>query len=218
MFIQVREQLGNINVNADDIDPELLQGIEVTQQHFLDASKKCNPSSLRDSVVEVPDVKWDDIGGLEVRGTIPVSARFLVLIQAHADSHIRLDLPHPQTPAHCPEYKTRVEGNDRISSAVCPQIQTIWHHSGKGSPLLRPAGLRENAPGKGHRERMQSELLVHQRSFLLPILPAPSRKSEFRVQQALSSSRSGSEKVRLMCELFSTRCACCCTGPLSRTC
>lgn len=25
----------------------------------------CNPSSLRETVVEVPNVKWDDIGGLE---------------------------------------------------------------------------------------------------------------------------------------------------------
>jgi transitional endoplasmic reticulum ATPase len=24
-----------------------------------------NPSSLRETVVEVPDVKWEDIGGLE---------------------------------------------------------------------------------------------------------------------------------------------------------
>lgn len=25
---------------------------------------KCNPASLRETVVEVPNVKWEDIGGL----------------------------------------------------------------------------------------------------------------------------------------------------------
>lgn len=26
---------------------------------------QCNPASLRETVVEVPNVKWEDIGGLE---------------------------------------------------------------------------------------------------------------------------------------------------------
>merc|ERR1712232_1284500 len=37
----------------------------VTQEHFTAAMGQCNPSSLRETVVEVPNIKWDDIGGLE---------------------------------------------------------------------------------------------------------------------------------------------------------
>jgi len=37
----------------------------VTQEHFNQGLGSCNPSSLRETVVEVPNVKWDDIGGLE---------------------------------------------------------------------------------------------------------------------------------------------------------
>jgi len=37
----------------------------VTKDHFARALKSCSPSSLRESVVEVPDVSWDDVGGLE---------------------------------------------------------------------------------------------------------------------------------------------------------
>merc|ERR1711912_123955 len=33
--------------------------------HFTSAMGQCNPSSLRETVVEVPNVKWDAIGGLE---------------------------------------------------------------------------------------------------------------------------------------------------------
>jgi len=41
------------------------EGIRVSGAHFAQALGRCNPSSLRESVVEVPDVKWEDIGGLE---------------------------------------------------------------------------------------------------------------------------------------------------------
>merc|ERR1711976_476288 len=34
-------------------------------EHFTGAMGNCNPSSLRETVVEVPNVKWDAIGGLE---------------------------------------------------------------------------------------------------------------------------------------------------------
>jgi len=37
----------------------------VSQDHFTSAMGQCNPSSLRETVVEVPNVKWDSIGGLE---------------------------------------------------------------------------------------------------------------------------------------------------------
>merc|ERR1712025_306989 len=37
----------------------------VTMEHFNAGLTMCNPSSLRETVVEVPNVKWDDIGGLE---------------------------------------------------------------------------------------------------------------------------------------------------------
>merc|ERR1711920_974164 len=37
----------------------------VTQEHFTSAMGQCNPSSLRETCVEVPNVSWDDIGGLD---------------------------------------------------------------------------------------------------------------------------------------------------------
>lgn len=37
----------------------------VCQEHFKFAQGQCNPASLRETVVEVPNVKWEDIGGLE---------------------------------------------------------------------------------------------------------------------------------------------------------
>lgn len=39
--------------------------MKVTNEHFQFAKDQQNPSSLRETVVEVPNVSWDDIGGLE---------------------------------------------------------------------------------------------------------------------------------------------------------
>ena len=33
--------------------------------NFLEAMKEVEPSAIREFFVEVPDVKWDDVGGLE---------------------------------------------------------------------------------------------------------------------------------------------------------
>merc|ERR1711966_356039 len=44
---------------------EILDSMAVSMDHFNSAMGHCNPSSLRETVVEVPNIKWDDIGGLE---------------------------------------------------------------------------------------------------------------------------------------------------------
>jgi len=61
----IREQMDIIDVDDDVIDAEILSAMAVNQQHFTDSLKIVNPSSLRSTVVEVPNVKWADIGGLE---------------------------------------------------------------------------------------------------------------------------------------------------------
>ncbi|MCK4718911.1 MAG: AAA family ATPase, partial [Thermoplasmata archaeon] len=47
------------------IPPDVLEKMKVTQQDFLDAVKMLEPSSLREVLIEVPHVSWDDVGGLE---------------------------------------------------------------------------------------------------------------------------------------------------------
>jgi len=60
----IREKMDLIDIEQDTIDAEILAQMSVNQDHFKFALQNCNPSSLRETVVEVPNVKWDDIGGL----------------------------------------------------------------------------------------------------------------------------------------------------------
>ena len=43
----------------------LLERMKVSERDFLEALKQIEPSSLRDVAVEIPSVRWEDIGGLE---------------------------------------------------------------------------------------------------------------------------------------------------------
>merc|ERR1711935_480509 len=61
----IREKMDLIDLEEETIDAEILDSMAVSQDHFKSAMGSCNPSSLRETVVEVPNIKWDDIGGLE---------------------------------------------------------------------------------------------------------------------------------------------------------
>ncbi|MGB9168469.1 MAG: CDC48 family AAA ATPase [Nitrososphaeraceae archaeon] len=60
----LRKVLPEIDLATESIPSETLKKIVVTMQDFLEVIKEMEPSALREVFVEVPDVKWDDIGGL----------------------------------------------------------------------------------------------------------------------------------------------------------
>jgi transitional endoplasmic reticulum ATPase len=61
----IREKMDIIDIEDDTIDAEVLDEMAVTNEHFRFALGQSNPSSLRETVVETPNVRWADIGGLE---------------------------------------------------------------------------------------------------------------------------------------------------------
>ncbi len=61
----VRRILPEIKNDDEEIPEEVLKKIIVTKEDFKSALKEIQPSALREVLVQVPDVKWDDIGGLE---------------------------------------------------------------------------------------------------------------------------------------------------------
>ena len=61
----LRRYLPKIDLESEVIDPELLEQIEVTKEDFEDALKEILPSGIREVFVEVPNVPWDQVGGLD---------------------------------------------------------------------------------------------------------------------------------------------------------
>lgn len=67
----LRKIFPSIDFQLEDISYETLSGLKVTMEDFLEGLKEVEPSALREVFVEVPDVKWDEIGGLdEVKQTL----------------------------------------------------------------------------------------------------------------------------------------------------
>ena len=61
----LRKILPQIDLDQDRISGDILQKIKITSGNFRDALKDVRPSALREVLVQVPDVGWDDIGGLD---------------------------------------------------------------------------------------------------------------------------------------------------------
>ena len=91
----LRRVLPDLKLDEEETFPkEMLERLRVTKQDFLDALKTVRPSAMREVLVEVPDVSWDDIGGLEeVKQELKEAVEWPL---NHADSFERLGITPPK--------------------------------------------------------------------------------------------------------------------------
>jgi len=55
----------NIDFALEEVPYEQLLNLEILMDHFMEALKEIQPSAIREVFVEVPDVSWEDVGGLD---------------------------------------------------------------------------------------------------------------------------------------------------------
>jgi transitional endoplasmic reticulum ATPase len=61
----LRRMLPRINLEEAEIPAKILEELRVTKFDFQEGLKEVQPSALREVYIEIPNVKWDQIGGLE---------------------------------------------------------------------------------------------------------------------------------------------------------
>ena len=61
----LRRILPEIDLDEETIPPEALRRIQITGRDFEEALREVRPSALREVQTQIPDVGWDDVGGLE---------------------------------------------------------------------------------------------------------------------------------------------------------
>ena len=61
----LRRFLPKIDLEKDVIPTEVLEQLKVTREDFTNAMKLVQPSALREVVLEIPNVRWEDVGDLE---------------------------------------------------------------------------------------------------------------------------------------------------------
>ena len=65
-FNVLRRTFPEMNIDLEDEVPqEILQKLEIKEEDFREALKVVRPSAMREFLVEVPNVKWEEIGGLK---------------------------------------------------------------------------------------------------------------------------------------------------------
>jgi len=61
----VRRIMPKLDLDERTVPPEVLEELSVTREDFLAALKRISPSAMREVMVQVPNVAWSDIGGVE---------------------------------------------------------------------------------------------------------------------------------------------------------
>jgi transitional endoplasmic reticulum ATPase len=61
----VRRIMPKLDLEARTIPAEVLESLTVSRDDFLAALKRVQPSAMREVMVQVPNIGWDDIGGLD---------------------------------------------------------------------------------------------------------------------------------------------------------
>ena len=73
----LRRYLPEIDLDEETLPPEVLEKMEVCMDDFKEAIRDIEPSALREIYVEVPEVGWDEVGGLlEVKDRLKESVEW----------------------------------------------------------------------------------------------------------------------------------------------
>jgi len=63
-MLTLRRIMPDVDLAAEHFSYELLADLEVRMADFLEALREVEPSAIREVFIEVPNVAWDDVGGL----------------------------------------------------------------------------------------------------------------------------------------------------------
>jgi transitional endoplasmic reticulum ATPase len=64
-MIALRRYLPRINLEEDEIPPGVLSDLRVTEEDFQGALREIQPTAMREVTIEIPNVHWKDVGGLQ---------------------------------------------------------------------------------------------------------------------------------------------------------
>jgi transitional endoplasmic reticulum ATPase len=65
----VRRIMPRLDLSTSTIPPDVLDDLRVTREDFVGALKRVHPSAMREVMVQAPNVRWSDIGGLDAAAT-----------------------------------------------------------------------------------------------------------------------------------------------------
>lgn len=146
----IRLILPKINIE-EEIPPEIMEKIVVTRNDFQNALQTIEPSALREVFVEVPAVRWNEIGGLELAKQELIEAVEWPLKYPEAFEAI-----HTQPPKGVMLFGPPGTGKTMLAKAVATESQANFI-SIKGPELLsKYVGESEKAVRETFRKARQA--------------------------------------------------------------
>ncbi|MFQ6129340.1 MAG: AAA family ATPase [Candidatus Hadarchaeaceae archaeon] len=90
----LRRILPEIKLEEKIIPPEVLEKLQVTREDFDNALRMAEPSAMREVLIEIPDVHWEDVGGLELAKQELLEAVEWPLKYPDAFKRVGIEPPH----------------------------------------------------------------------------------------------------------------------------
>jgi transitional endoplasmic reticulum ATPase len=90
----LRRILPEIKLEEKIIPPEVLEKLQVTKEDFDNALRMAEPSAMREVLIEVPNVRWEDVGGLEQAKQELIEAVEWPLKYPDAFKRVGIEPPH----------------------------------------------------------------------------------------------------------------------------
>ncbi len=126
----LRRVLPKVDMKAQTLPVEILDQLRVTRHDFEEALKIVQPSALREIMIEVPNVTWDDIGGLgETKMLLREAVEWPL---RYADSFRRIGV---EAPKGVMLYGPPGTGKTLLAKAIANESQANFI-TAKGSDLL----------------------------------------------------------------------------------
>jgi transitional endoplasmic reticulum ATPase len=126
----LRRVLPNIDLKEQALPREMLERLRVSRHDFEEALKIIQPSALREIMIEVPNVTWDDIGGLsDVKMLLREAVEWPL---RYADSFRRVGV---EAPKGVLLYGPPGTGKTLLAKAIANESQANFI-TAKGSDLL----------------------------------------------------------------------------------
>merc|ERR1712086_1000117 len=119
----IREKMDIIDIDDDTIDAEVLDALAVNNDHFKHSMGTTNPSSLRETIVEIPNITWDDIGGLE--DTKKDLQEMILYPIEHPDKFQKFGMSPAKAVAN--------ECSSNFISVKGPELLTMWFGESEGN-------------------------------------------------------------------------------------
>ncbi len=178
----LRRVMPDLDLDLDAIPAEILNTMTVTQNDFFGALRDMQPSSMREVLIEKPNVHWDDIGGL--KGTKQELKEVVEWPIKYADLFYQV---RAKTPRGVLMYGPPGTGKTMLAKAVATESQANFINVKGPEFLSKWVGESEKAVREIFRKARQAAPCIIFMDEIDSIVPKRGSEADAKVTERIIS-------------------------------